>query len=195
VSPANPAYTADELAFQLKDSNSKAVVTQKPFLDTVKEAAKVAGIPENRIILIGDEKDETARFKHFRSVVNTAGTNRYRRTKGQPNELAFLVYSSGTTGHPKGVMLSHRNIISNVLMLNGIDGPNLSWKGGPKGDGDRLMAMLPFYHIYGKRRSFCSYAANKTRLDVLDPQCHVLRTDLDRNAQIRTRKILSDHPG
>lgn len=63
-------------------------------------------------------------------------------------DLAFLVYSSGTTGHPKGVMLSHENIVANTLMIKVAEGGNLSWKGGKDGRGDKILAFLPFYHIY-----------------------------------------------
>ena len=151
VSPANPGYTADELAFQLKDCEAKALVTQKNLLPVALEAAKLAGVPEDRIILIGDERDETVRFKHFHSVRNIAGTNRYRRTKMDPRkDLAFLVYSSGTTGHPKGVMLSHGNIVSNMKMLEAGEDGNLTWNGGSDRQGDSMLAFLPFYHIYGR---------------------------------------------
>ena len=149
-SPANPGYTAEELAFQLKDSGAKALVTQKPFLNVARKAAKEAGIPDDRIILMGNEKDETMKFKHFTSIRNLAGTSRYRRTKVDPKkDLAFLVYSSGTTGHPKGVMLSHENIVANMAMGKAGEGGNLSWEGGPEGKGDSMLAFLPFYHIYG----------------------------------------------
>jgi 4-coumarate--CoA ligase len=149
-SPANPGYTADELAFQLKDSCAKALVTQKSLLKVACKAAKMVGIPEERIILIGDERDEYARFKYFTSIRNISGTSRYRRTKANPKkDLAFLVYSSGTTGHPKGVMLSHENIVANVLMLEAGEAGNLSWKGNRGNKGDSILAFLPFYHIYG----------------------------------------------
>lgn len=150
ISPANPGYTTDELAFQLKDSGANAICTQKPFLKIALEAAQQAGLPEDRIILMGDEKDESGRFKHFSSIRNIAGTNRYRRTKASPKEdLAFLVYSSGTTGHPKGVMLCHENIVANILMLKAGEGGNVSWDGGLDGKGDNILAFLPFFHIYG----------------------------------------------
>ena len=98
LSPANPGYTAEELAFQLKDSGAKGLVTQKPFLKAAQKACKIAGIDDDRIILIGDERDETARFKHFTSLRNISGASRYRKTKIDPKkDLAFLVYSSGTT--------------------------------------------------------------------------------------------------
>ena len=150
ISPANPGYTADELAFQLGDSGAKGLVTQKPFLGVAIEAVERAGIPEDRIILIGDERDESYKFKYFSAVRNLAGTSRYRRVKANPKEdLAFLVYSSGTTGHPKGVMLSHQNIVSNVLQGQASEGGNLTWDGGVDGNGDKVLAFLPFFHIYG----------------------------------------------
>lgn len=150
VSPANPGYTPDELAFQLKDAGAKGLITQKPFLKTACEAAKKVGLPEDRIILLGQEKDETGRFKHFSNLRNMSGVARFRRTKADnPNkDLAFLVYSSGTTGHPKGVMLSHENIVANVLMLKVGEAGHLRWNGGKDGKGDTLLAFLPFFHIY-----------------------------------------------
>lgn len=150
VSTANPGYTVEELAFQLKDCGAKAVVTQRPFQSVAIEAAKRAGIPQDRIILIGDERDPSMKLKHFTQIRNLAGTSRYRRTKTDPKkDIAFLVYSSGTTGLPKGVMLTHENIVSNMLMLKAGEGGNLSWKGGKDGEGDKMIGFLPFFHIYG----------------------------------------------
>lgn len=151
VSPANPGYTVDELAYQLKDSGAKAIVTQWDMLDTALGAAAKVGIPEDRVILMGDKKDSTMKRKHFTSIRNLAGTSRYRRAKVNPDtDLAFLVYSSGTTGLPKGVMLSHRNIVSNVLQNKATESGNLSSAPAPgRPDGDSLLAFLPFFHIYG----------------------------------------------
>ena len=187
VSPANPGYTVDELAFQLKDAGATAMVTQKSLLEVATRAAKRVGIPDDRIILIGDERDPSFRFKHFSSVKNTAGTNRYRRTKAKPDEdLAFLVYSSGTTGYPKGVMLSHRNIVSNILMLRAGEAGNLTWNGGPNGDGDNILAFLPFYHIYGKSR-IChrlAYSLQNDRVNLFNTPVYVHGLDTNNNAQI-----------
>lgn len=149
ISPANPGYTANELAYQLKDSGAKALATQKAFLQVAQEACRKVGIPDDRIILIGDERDNTAKFKHFTNIRNISGATRYRRAKFDPHkDIAFLAYSSGTTGLPKGVMLSHRNIVSNLLMLEAGEAGNLSWKGGKDGKGDKILAFLPFFHIY-----------------------------------------------
>lgn len=152
VSPANPAYTADELAFQLKDSGAKALVTQAPQIPIAREACQKVGIPENRIILLGEEKDPSGGFKHFTSIRNISGTQRFRRTKvaSPADDLAFLVYSSGTTGLPKGVMLTHRNIVANTLMISAAESEQLSWKPRPDfPEGDVLLSMLPLYHVYG----------------------------------------------
>ena len=150
ISPANPGYTTDELAFQLKDAGAKGIVTQLPLLERALQAAKVVGIPEERVILMGDERDPQYRYKHFTSVKNLSGTSRYRKSKIDPaNDLAFLPYSSGTTGKPKGVMLTHSNVTSNTLQNNANEGRWLRPDGGSNGEGDKLLAFLPFFHIYG----------------------------------------------
>ncbi|KAI9372082.1 hypothetical protein BJX61DRAFT_466536 [Aspergillus egyptiacus] len=150
VSPSNPAYTVEELAFQLRDSGAKVLVTQLPVLPSARAAAKQVGIPDDHIILIGDQRDPEAKAKHFTSIRNISRSTRYRRSKINPNkDLSFLVYSSGTTGVPKGVMLSHRNIVANSLQLASGESGNLAWNGGPDGKGDRILAFLPFFHIYG----------------------------------------------
>jgi len=157
LSPANPGYTVDELAFQLKDSGAKAIVTQKEFLKQALEAAEKVGIAGNRVILMGDERDETLKTKHFTHIRNISGSSRYRRSKIDPQkDLAFLVYSSGTTGHPKGVMLSHENIVANVLQTKVGEGGKLSWEGGVYGQGDKILAFLPFFHIYVRHSHLAS---------------------------------------
>ena len=144
VSPANPAYSPEELAFQLKNAGAKALATTKAFLPNARKAAEESGIPIDRIILIGEEKDDGHQFKHWNNIRKTSGAVRYRRRKLDPeNDLAFLVYSSGTTGLPKGVMLSHRNVISDLCLIKGCVGHHYT-----SGD-DKILGVLPFFHIYG----------------------------------------------
>jgi acyl-CoA synthetase (AMP-forming)/AMP-acid ligase II len=148
VSPANPAYSATELAFQLKNSESKALLTQPALFKTAFEAAKIAGIPRNRILVIGDEKCGEA--QHFVDFIQSAkDIPKARRTVQAPEDLAYIPYSSGTTGLPKGVMLTQRNMVANCIQ---VDSPQkeLSWNGGPGGNGDIVLAVLPFYHAYGQ---------------------------------------------
>jgi acyl-CoA synthetase (AMP-forming)/AMP-acid ligase II len=70
VSPANPAYNTSELVFQLSDSGAKALFTQAHLLEPAYEAAKLAGIPRDRVLLIGDVKDDRA--VHFKDFIRSA---------------------------------------------------------------------------------------------------------------------------
>jgi 4-coumarate--CoA ligase len=140
LSPANPAYTADELAIHLKDCEAKVLVTQKSGLKVALKAAEKAGLSKENIILIGDDREKG--FRHFKDLKGRDGNG--ERTKLSSEDLAFLVYSSGTTGHPKGVMLSHGNIVADLTMLRTVEGKNL------KSGKDKILSVLPFYHIYGK---------------------------------------------
>lgn len=160
VSTSNPGYTATELSHQLRDSGAKCIVTHYSNIETVKKACSAVGIAEDHIIILGDKKDSTGRFKHWTSVRNLSNTTRFAARKFDPKtSAAFLVYSSGTTGKPKGVKLSHYNITSNILQLQVAEGFNLTWDGSrttrgiplpePGTGGDKVLACLPFFHIYG----------------------------------------------
>lgn len=147
VSTANPSYSVDELVFQLRDNGTKAIATFKSLLPTVTAAAEKLGISSKRIILIGDERDPTSRFKHFDQIARPESApldDRPREILDPDSDLAFIVYSSGTTGLPKGVMLSHRNIVANLLMVTSSVGKSYNWKN------DKVIGILPFYHLYGK---------------------------------------------
>lgn len=150
ASPANPLYTVDELTFQLTNSGAKALVTQLEFLSKARDAAKRANIPDERILLLGEQGDPEGRIRHWSSIRSTAFTSRQQKTKLQAKkDLAFLVYSSGTTGLPKGVRLTHYNVVSNLMQNEQMDGSHLRPYGGPGGRGDRMLGVLPFFHIYG----------------------------------------------
>ncbi|EAT89380.2 hypothetical protein SNOG_02649 [Parastagonospora nodorum SN15] len=143
VTPANPGYSADELAYQLENSGAHALVTTKQFLETALKAAQKVGIPNDRVILLGIEKDETHSVKHWSNIRKTSGALRYRRRRAKPEDLAFLAYSSGTTGLPKGVMLTHRNIVADLLLVQNAVG---NWYSSAN---DKFLGVLPFFHIYG----------------------------------------------
>ena len=143
VSPANPGYSPDELAFQLSNAGAKGIATTKGFLPSAQKAAAKSGIPADRIILLGAEKDGSHQIKHWSNIRKTSGALQYRRRKMKPEkDLAFLVYSSGTTGLPKGVMLSHRNIIADLCLIKGSVGHYYN-------SSDKILGVLPFFHIYG----------------------------------------------
>lgn len=152
VSPANPAYTVRELVHHLQDSGARALVTQKGLLKVALEACREIGIPRTRIICIGEDdqqpgsSDGVVWFKDLlaegNSLVKSKGL-RERVVVDPEKDLAFLVYSSGTTGLPKGVMLSHMNVVSDLHMVNWSEGSILHWKR------DKILSILPYYHIYG----------------------------------------------
>ncbi|EXJ92466.1 hypothetical protein A1O3_01017 [Capronia epimyces CBS 606.96] len=175
VSPANPGYTKAELAYQLQDSGAKAVVTNRVALQNVKDACRQIGIPEHNIILLEEDDHSHSHHHHqdrpgqgqgqgqIRSwksllVAQRTGTAAERPVAISPKtDLAFLVYSSGTTGRPKGVKLSHYNITSNILQLQIGEQENVTWNGsktspgipGANGQPDVVLSSLPFFHIYG----------------------------------------------
>lgn len=147
VSPANSAYNTSELAFQLSNSGAKALLTQAHLLKTAYEAAKIAGIPYDRVLVIGDVRDDRA--VHFTDFIRSAEVTQGKlRIVQKASDLAFIPYSSGTTGLPKGVMLTQKNMVSNLLQVECLR-DEITWNGGPDGKGDTLVGVLPFYHAYG----------------------------------------------
>lgn len=93
ASPANPTYTVDELSRQLQDSRAKALITQAPFLDLACAAADKAGLPRDRILLLGEERRD--RFVHWTDVTAKGAWIQPGKVKIDPkNDLAYLVYSS-----------------------------------------------------------------------------------------------------
>ncbi|MFJ9619862.1 4-coumarate--CoA ligase family protein [Streptomyces noursei] len=134
VTTVHPLATEAEFARQLADSRASRIVTVAALLDTARAAARRAGgITE---ILLCDRADG------HRSVLDlTAEDHPDPAPEIDPaTDLAALPYSSGTTGAPKGVMLTHRNIATNLAQL----APLMA-----NGPGDRILAVLPFFHIYG----------------------------------------------
>lgn len=142
VCPLNNLYTVGELVSQLKSSQAKALVTHTVNLEIAREAALIVGLPLDRVLLVG-EPDPKGRFQHFSSLLETS-TAAQRVSINPKEDLAFLVFSSGTTGLPKGVMLTHENMVANIIQSTVMDDGMLDWKN------DRTIGFLPMYHIYGE---------------------------------------------
>jgi acyl-CoA synthetase (AMP-forming)/AMP-acid ligase II len=128
----NPLYTVRELGFQLADSGARMLVTVPPFLEAASAAAASVGC---ELFVLGE----------------APGASQFEELLGDPDDapapaidprsdVAALPYSSGTTGLPKGVMLSHHNIVANLLQADRPIGLSTD---------EVLVAVLPFFHIYG----------------------------------------------
>jgi acyl-CoA synthetase (AMP-forming)/AMP-acid ligase II len=133
VTTVNSLYTADEVAYQLKDSGARFLLTVPPFMDRAVDAAGRTGIEE--IFVLGEAPGATP-------FAELAATDEPPpKIDINPSEdLAVLPYSSGTTGFPKGVMLTHRNLVANICQTEAVHHVS---------ENDRVIAVLPFFHIYG----------------------------------------------
>ncbi|MCB0034951.1 MAG: 4-coumarate--CoA ligase family protein [Anaerolineales bacterium] len=136
VTTLNPLYTPDEVAHQLNDAGAKYILTIPMFLENAQKAAEKANIEE--IFVFGEADGATP----FASLLKSDG--QVPEVEFNPAEdLAVLPYSSGTTGLPKGVMLTHHNIVANMAQAEGLEDFELV------NETDTVIGVLPFYHIYG----------------------------------------------
>ncbi|MFJ8190973.1 4-coumarate--CoA ligase family protein [Streptomyces sp. NPDC096094] len=134
VTTVHPLATAEEFAKQLGDSRARWIVTVSPLLDTARRAAELAGGVQE--ILVCDSAPG------HRSLIDMLASAAPEPSVAvdPAEDVAALPYSSGTTGTPKGVMLTHRQIATNLAQLEPLM---------PAAPGDRVLAVLPFFHIYG----------------------------------------------
>ncbi len=131
VTTVNPTYTSGEVRHQLNDAGATILITIGMFLDIAREAVEGTSVTE---IVTLDPTDATAfgdllgEPMEHPVPVDTATT------------VAVLPYSSGTTGLSKGVMLTHRNLVANLVQMEAIM---------PLERGEKIISVLPFFHIYG----------------------------------------------
>ena len=128
----NPTYTADEIAFQLNDSRARLLLTIPPLLEKAREAASRSKVEE--IIVFGEAEGAVP----FASLMSRGEAPRVHIDPAE--DVVALPYSSGTTGFSKGVMLTHRNLVANLVQTSACLQIH---------EDEKLMAFLPFFHIYG----------------------------------------------
>src|SRR5213083_3070738 len=133
VTTVNSLATVQDAEYQLRDAGARFLVTVAPFLDRAAPAAAQVGIEQ--LFVVGEARGVTP----FGALLE-AGGPAPRPSLATARDLAVLPYSSGTTGFPKGVMLTHRNLVANLLQTGAVH--TLAAE-------DRVMAVLPFFHLYG----------------------------------------------
>ncbi|KAJ1955581.1 hypothetical protein EC988_001802 [Linderina pennispora] len=149
---ASSVFNASEIAYQFNDCGAKAVFVTKSQEKVMAQAIDEGLIkicPQN--VVSFEDVPSDPRFTSMQTMLSDKAYTRFQITTKEEsaNTLATIVYSSGTTGRPKGVMLSHHNMIS--YTVNGVVYNEFveAKTGGTKDDSQRCIAILPFAHIYG----------------------------------------------
>jgi long-chain acyl-CoA synthetase len=159
----NPLYTARELEHQLKDSEAKAIVIFANSANVLEKVLKNSPVKHVILTEIGDmlkfpknyivnfvikyvKKMVPAfsipRYTTFMSALNKGDASKFKKTAVELSDIAFLQYTGGTTGVAKGAILTHRNIVSNMLQAR-------AWIKNFIQDGKEIIITpLPLYHIF-----------------------------------------------
>lgn len=130
---APPLFNAEELRNQLLDSGAKFLLTIPQLMANAREAAQASDI--EKIFVIGDAEGAVP----FASLLGDDAPH-VSVEIAPPKDIAVLPYSSGTTGFPKGVMLTHRNLVAMLCQLRATESLAMH---------DTLICVVPMYHLYG----------------------------------------------
>jgi long-chain acyl-CoA synthetase len=133
VVPMNPQYRAREISHLLADSGAKAIVTLPELVPPVREVQDETDV--HTVVAVGDEVEGATGFESFLAETELPVQPR------ENDDVAVQPYTSGTTGRPKGVLLTHRNLACNARASAAVHD-------GIRAD-DRMLGALPLFHIYG----------------------------------------------
>ncbi|XP_028775357.1 4-coumarate--CoA ligase [Neltuma alba] len=139
VTTANPLFTPAELAKQATASKSKLIITQAAFVEKIKDFAGTHGVS---LMCIDSTFPEKEGILHF-SQLTQANEADMPAVKISPDDVVALPYSSGTSGVPKGVMLTHKNLVTFGAQLVDGENPNQYTTSD-----DLHICVLPLFHIY-----------------------------------------------
>jgi long-chain acyl-CoA synthetase len=133
--PINVTYTADEVAHILADSEARAIIVAEPFMHALEGLRSTLPMLEH-VIVVGNARTGAITFDQ---LLGRASAPVDIKTATQ--DLACLVYTSGTTGSPKGAMLTHGNLLANIDQMEQV--PGLAEVAD-----DVVLLVLPLFHIY-----------------------------------------------
>ncbi|KAI0425049.1 acetyl-CoA synthetase-like protein [Xylaria sp. FL1042] len=145
VSGASPAYNVEEMTYALRTANARFIATHPTSIDIALESGKNAGIPKQHIFLLEGRLDGYTTIKDLiergrrHGDHNQAPYARLPQGKRNGDMCALLSFSSGTTGLPKAVMISHQNVIAQCLQMEPIT----------PADHKKVLGVLPMFHITG----------------------------------------------
>lgn len=130
--PLNTAYTAQEVKYFMGDANPHLIICRPQDLDTITGCAQELKIPH---VMTLNGKGTGSLIDAKRNAPCNTDIEHC-----EDNDIACILYTSGTTGRPKGAMLSHDNLASNAKVLHSY----WHWE-----DGDVLLHALPIFHVHG----------------------------------------------
>lgn len=133
----NLLSTKADVAKQLSGSGASIILTSPDLLPIAREAAAVAGLAPDALVLL-EPREDLGAYSAITDLCGLGLTPQYPHPSSEA--LAVLPYSSGTTGHPKGVMLTHHNLVANLGQVRDMIRVTSE---------HRFIAVLPFFHIYG----------------------------------------------
>jgi long-chain acyl-CoA synthetase len=137
--PVNTAYTGRELTHVLGDSAARAVVVRGQSASTVHDVA--GSLPSLAHVVVAETSTATSGTTTLDALLAGAGSDPVEPV-GAGEDLAVLIYTSGTSGRPKGAMLTHRALLANLDQCSQIDPPVMA-------QDDVVLLVLPLFHIYG----------------------------------------------
>lgn len=142
VSPMNPTYREREVHYQLENTEAKALLVQRELIPILKLALALQPLPHLQHILVTESQtpEDLPNAIPFGTLLRTFPPILQQHVEVGSDDLLALPYSSGTTGLPKGTMLTHGNLVSNNLQFATALAINPT---------DVALLFLPFYHIYG----------------------------------------------